>query len=629
MLVIIAQCSEEYVKGWILGPLLWSVCVTAAHAQPAAPIVVGSVRDQGGEAVADAFVRAFDAAHSLLDSTRTAADGTFALATSRAATVSIECDFCVPAVVPVSNGEPLTVIVHRFSLVLHDGPAAADVAALPYAHVESDLSLAPFVVLNDSSGVLPGPSVSDRGLALSGGLVLDGNVPDYDVVANVSPFLSLPSRSAQAISTSGGGAAFRYGDRADAGIAQFETQAAGGTALAGAGDDGVLQAHFTASPVTGGAYASNNRNEWRERLDADLGELRADSSFDATVLTERGGLAPDPTREIMSSFSALRFSFQRTRAQETYGQLILDHGTYAANIGAIATGADWSDVSLRAGVASTANDPVFLEASFRRSDGDYASGPPPALIAASLAQAQLSTGISVHNSANDLLAGVSAFDVLFGGGLQQPNYGANTLGAATSLVTPSIDYRWHYGGRWSFESLAASTFRLPTFLERFGTPPVENVVNFDRNALLQETVGYTDRRRMRASFTAYRQQTRGLDNGIVAGGGVSLSWALSTHLTVRSWFLRETDTRAANVPYASFAVFAPAASVGSAWLTYENEDHLRADAIFRRDLIGGVGFNHVDGSLFFPAGKHAHLFLGSEVRQRARSVGIGLRFDGP
>lgn len=627
MLQIIAQRSEEYVKACILGLLLWGGCLTTTDAQPAAPLLVGAVRDQGGEAVANALVRAFDATGSPIASTQTSPDGTFALQTAGAATVRIECGFCVSAAFPVSSGEPLTVIVHRFTAVMRDAPSSADVAALPYAHVESVLSLAPFVVLGDSNGILPGPSVSDRGLSSGGGLVLDDGIPVYDVAANVSPFLSVPSRTAQSISLANVAHGFRYGDRADAGIAQFETQSADGSSLAGAGGEGLLQAHFAAFPVTAAGYASDNRIESRQRLDGSFADLRTESSFDATVLAERGDLIPDRTESVTSSFSALRLSFQRTRAQRTYGQLILDRGTYAANIDTNGIGAYWADIGVRAGVESTSKDPVFIETSFRRSNGEYANGSPPLLLAASLTQAQLSTGVSMHTSVSDLIAGLSVFDVAFSGGPQTLGYGVNTLGASTSLVTPSVDYR-RRSGRWSFDSLAASTFRLPTFLERYGLPPVADVVSFDRNVLLQETVDYSDLRRMRASFTAYRQQTRGLDNGIVAGIGASFSWALSTHLTIRSWFLRDTDTRAASVPYIRLAPFVPATSVGSAWLTYENQDHLRADAIFRRDLIEGIGFNHIDGSLFVPVGKHAHLFVGSEVRHRARSIDLGLRFDG-
>lgn len=377
----------------------------------------------------------------------------------------------------------------------------------------------------------------------------------------------------------------------------------------------------------GGGYLSTNSGDGHGRLDAELSSVGSDESFDAMLLAEHGSLAPDPTEDLTSSFSGARLSFERTRAQRMYGQLIVDRGSYGVNFSGSQTSASWSDISVRAGVESISTTPVFIEATFHRSNGEYAPVPPLPSIAASLSQAQVSTGISAHGVHGDLLAGISAFDIAFAGGPQQFAYEGSTAGASTSLVTPSLDYRWHAGARWSLDSLVASTFRLPTFLERYGAPPVPDVVMFDRNGLFQETLDYTDLQRVRASLTAYRQQTHGLDNGVVAGVGAALSWALSTHWSMRTWFLRDTDTRVPPVPYLSLSPFAPAATVGSAWLTYENDDHLRADAIFRRDLIGGAGFNHVDASLFFPAGNRAHLFVGSEVWKRTRFFDIGVRFD--
>ena len=225
------------------------------------------------------------------------------------------------------------------------------------------------------------------------------------------------------------------------------------------------------------------------------------------------------------------------------------------------------------------------------------------------------------------MAGVSAFGIAYDGGPTQFNYAVNTAPAATSLVTPSLDYRWNPAADWSFDSVVASTFRLPTFLGRYGIPPVADVVSYDRNTLLQETIEYTDLNRVRASVTAYREQTNGLDTGGISGTGASLAWALSTHWSLRTWFLRDMDTRVQTVPYVQTASPVPVASVGSVWLTYENEDYLRADFIFRRDLVDDVGFNHFDGSLFIPIGGNSHLFIGSEVRQKRRSFDFGLRFE--
>jgi len=625
MVPIIAHPSEEYVKAWILGPLLWTLVQTAAQAQPAAPLSVGSLRDQTGAAVSGALVRAFNSAGATLAETRTSDDGTFSLAAAAPATVSVECDYCVPVTMHPQPSEPLAIVVHRFVAVMQRAPSRDDLTALPYAHVESAMSLAPYVVLNDSSATPPGPVISDRGLSAGGGLVVDSGVPIYDVTANLSPFVSVPSRATQHVFLSDAASAFRYGDRADAGIASFDTQDQRRAALAVGGGDRILAAGSTAGSFSGNAFLSNNALESRQRLDADANISGLGDSLDATVFSERGSNAADSSSNLLSSFSALRVSLERTRAQRLYAQLILDHGSYGASFyGSNETTAYWSDVNLRAGVESMSGLPFFLEASFHRATSDWAALEP---IAGSLTQGQVSAGIALRGRQSDLVAGVSAFDIAYAGGPSQSSYALNTSGASTSLVTPSLEYRWHPGRRWSLDSLAASTFRLPTFLERYGMPPVSDIVTFDRNELFQTTLEYTDLQRLRASLTAYRQRTNGLDTGTLAGNGASLAWALSTHFSIRSWFLRMTDTRVQSMPYVRIASTFPVAAVGSVWLTYENEGHLRADAILRRDLLDGNGFNHVDASLFFPVAPHAEVFIGSDVREQRRFLDVGMRFE--
>ncbi|MBV8727654.1 MAG: carboxypeptidase regulatory-like domain-containing protein, partial [Candidatus Eremiobacteraeota bacterium] len=193
MVLIIAHPSEEYVKAWIMGPLLWALAQTVAQAQPATPLIVGSLRDQSGTPISAANIKAFDASGAMLASAQSSDDGTFALTTSAATTLRIECDYCLPVTVHPDLSRPLAIVVHRFLAVMQSEPSRQDIAALPYAHAESVLSLAPYTVLEDSSGIVPGPYVSNRGLASGGGLLLDGGVPVYDVTANESPFISLPS----------------------------------------------------------------------------------------------------------------------------------------------------------------------------------------------------------------------------------------------------------------------------------------------------------------------------------------------------------------------------------------------------------------------------------------------------
>ncbi|MBV8689548.1 MAG: carboxypeptidase regulatory-like domain-containing protein, partial [Candidatus Eremiobacteraeota bacterium] len=311
MVIIIDHPSEEYVKGSIFGLLFWALAQSIAQAQPATPLLVGSLRDQTGTPVAGARVSALDSAGATLASAASADDGTFALQTASVATVLVECDYCVSIVVHPQNAQPLAIIVHRFLAVMQTQPTQRDIAALPYAHAESLLSLAPYTVLNDSSTIVPGPYVSDRGLSAGGGLVFDRDVPVYDVTANESPFVSVPSRSAQSISLTDAGAAFRYGDHADAGIAAFDTQNSKRVALVSGGDDRLLQFASAPAPFTASAFLSSNPLETRQRVDASVSAFTADASLNAALFGERGSSAPDASSNLDVSFSALRLSVER------------------------------------------------------------------------------------------------------------------------------------------------------------------------------------------------------------------------------------------------------------------------------------------------------------------------------
>ncbi|MDP9025619.1 MAG: carboxypeptidase-like regulatory domain-containing protein, partial [Candidatus Eremiobacteraeota bacterium] len=135
-----------------IGALLALVCSGNALAGAPQPLTVGAVRDQAGDPVSGAEIRLFDASGKVLGSATSAPDGTFAAEVSAASRVRVTCDFCLPLDLVLAGDEPVVAIVHRFDALLHDVPSQADADALPYAHIESTISLAPFVVLADSSG---------------------------------------------------------------------------------------------------------------------------------------------------------------------------------------------------------------------------------------------------------------------------------------------------------------------------------------------------------------------------------------------------------------------------------------------------------------------------------------------
>jgi len=174
--------------------MLATLPLCAAAEQPS-PLIVGSIRDQAGEPVTGARITALGTRNQPTGTSISDADGTFALRVGGVSAVRITCDFCKPARLAVNENQPVVAIFHRYLALLNASPSPADLDALPYGHVESALSLTPFVVLADSRRIVPGPLLSDRGLSRAGGLLIDHNVPNYDIAANLSPFITIPSRT--------------------------------------------------------------------------------------------------------------------------------------------------------------------------------------------------------------------------------------------------------------------------------------------------------------------------------------------------------------------------------------------------------------------------------------------------
>jgi hypothetical protein len=609
----------------VLLGLLWGA---PAWAQTPAPLTVGAVHDQGGEPIVQAQVRLFGADGRLLGSARTGDDGTFAAAVSGSSKARITCDFCETLDLNVRGDEPVVAIVRRFDALLHDVPNQDDADALPYGHVESTLSLAPFAVLADSSGIVAGPMISDRGLSRAGGLVVDHGVPNYDFAANISPFLTVPSRALTQFERSDAGAAFRYGDRADAGTFSIGAPQTNDSVLLAAGSDDLARVQLTGSATGVGAALSGDSVERRALLDADASAAFADGSANVSLLMSRGTLAPFENYFLDESFDGARFSAQRIRAQRRYVEFTADHGTYSIwNAGGV-DDAQWSDISGRAGIETLGQTRAFFEVTARKSNAYYDTHGPIPSLAGGLTQFQITGGIRSHSAASDLEAGISGYDVAFSGGPIEQEYASSALGAGTTLVTPSLDYTYHRSPYWNFNVVAASTFRLPTLLERSGMLPVQDTVTLDRNSLLQTTFSLTERSRVHSSMTAYRQLTSGLDRGSVAGVGAALAWQIAPALSLRSWVLHETDSTA---PVFAVLRLTPAnvsATVGSAWLTYESAG-IRADAVYRRDLVDTSAFSHFDYALSVPLATKVRLFSGSEVRHGARFFDVGLRLLAP
>lgn len=605
--------------------LLALLCRAPAFAdRPAdlgADLLVGSVRDQDGAPIAGALVQAENSGAAVRGLTD--ADGTFSLQVSAVREVRVSCRFCRSQVQSVTDaGQPLVFIVHRYAALISEAPNPNDLASLPYGHIESAISLKPFTVFTDSSGILGGAQLSNRGLQPTGGLVLDGGVPNYDVAAGISPFLSTPSNYIQQITVDEPTQAFRYGDQAAGGTYGLIPRDPDQSQVAGyLGDDQILRfgaANSSGSIVVG---SSDNRIEHRRRGDLSFSQPIADGAIDAGALSSSGRLDTSFGDSLNNSFDAARLRLTQSRKYDLHAEFSLDQGTYGASLGETDIVARWADTAAEIGAQTRGATPIFGLLGYRLSSGSYdAESNVIPEISAQLQQARAAAGIHISGPEYDLLAGVGAFSVGYTGGIvgfPQP--------AALQFATPSIRLHLTPNDRWSATLSADGSFRLPTLLERYGIPPADTSLVLDRNRLLEATIGYTDTARIRVEFTTYTQSTKGLDQGITTGTGASVAWQFAPSLSVRAWTLRFANTGQPYEPLLRFGSAPQTATVGALWLTYESNSTFRIDGLYRRDLLDGIPIGHIDASLSAPLGHRLRWFIGTEQRHGARYVDAGLR----
>lgn len=600
--------------------LVAALVALTAHRVLAQPVqlVVGSVRDQTGAPIEGAVVRSPGAGGP---GVLTDADGTFALEGGNISRLRISCAYCVAAEVMVTPNEPVVAILHRYEALRTIAPSRTDIVALPYAHAQSDLGLRPFTVLEDTVSPLPGARIADRGLNSQGGLVSIGDVPNYDIVANASPFATIPDFYVRAFAVASPLDAFRYGDRAGAGAFNLDPASGGAThafiveggetdygyASAGANTDFSVGTSSSALDVSSAANAGVNiplSNDALIRVSGGLAQGRATANGDDYLA---------------SSFSAIRARYDRIRDDDFHATLRADRGTYELDSNAPAT-AIWSDVSGDAGISSSASNGLFADVGWRASSGEYAPEattiPPES---ATISQQYVDAGLRVQRAGYTVTAGVGAFDV----GFQRASLGAPPLRA--QILAPSLRITLAPGQRFSADIGTAQSFALPTILEAYEQAPLTNALAFNRNGLVTGTISYTDLARMRVEITGVTQSVRDRQFGEVSALGVAATWQLAPRFSVRAWALHVSDS---TLPGAEplYNPTTPAATVGSFWLKYQNPANVRIDAIWRRDLLDAASDEHLDGSLSAPLIRNLRWFIGSERYHRVRFVDFGIRF---
>jgi hypothetical protein len=604
--------------------------LVAAPARAQAPLVVGAVRDQRGVPVAGAVVAGRRGNQAPL---RTTTDrlGTFALAASGVLSVLVTCRYCAPAVVSVRAGEPVVVIVARYEALTSDAPSSSDLENLPYAHVESALALRPFTLLEQSVDAYPGSRLSDRGLAPSGSLLVDDGAPNYDVVSGSSPYELVPAQYERTATLGDASNAYLYGDQAAGGTVSASPFGSDSNwQVATLGSDAIARAQIGSDNLGAVLGSFTNDEESRQRADLSANfSLGADQSLAFAAGSEQGRTFTSGTSQFAGSFSFADATYADPQLANLYVSAVFDRGNYTLGTAQNTSTAVWSDSGLNIGVRSLGAVSAFADLGLRASTGFYDQQAPYYYyyplprVGADLTQTRADAGVNASGRDYDVTAGIGTFWIDYAGGtagVSQP--------AKAALAIPSIQAQLFPNRRWSLDLQDSGSFMLPTFVDQyeyFG--PDVNAVEYDRNALLAEALTYTDQARLRVSLEQATQRVAGASSGTITSTGLSAIWQVAPSIALRAWTMHVTDTVPAYaLPTAYDGSTTP--TVNAFWLTYDATGGLRLDAIYRRDLLDGAPFYHVDGDLSGPISNRLRWYAGVEDRARRTFLDVGLRFGG-
>jgi hypothetical protein len=601
--------------------LLTTLVAPAARAQ--APLVVGAVRDQRGVAVAGATVVAHRGNQAPLRTT-TDASGTFALAASGVVAILVTCRYCGPAVVSVRPGEPVVVIVERYEALAADSPSSSDLENLPYAHVESALALRPFTLLEQSAGAYPGSRLSDRGLSPTGSLLVDDGAANYDIVNGSSPYELVPAQYERTASVSDASNAYLYGDQAGGGT--VNANPFGGDSnwqVATLGSDTIARAQIGSENLGAVLGSFSNDEESRQRADLSASLSPGDGqSLAFAAGSEQGRTFAMGASQYAGSFSFADATYADPQLANLYVSAVLDRGNYALGTGETASTAAWSDYGLNVGVRSVGAVSAFADLGIRSSTGLYNQQEEyyPLNVGADLTQTRADAGVNASGRDYDITAGVGTFWIDYAGGTT----GASQP-AKADLALPSIQAQLFPNQRWSLDLQDSGSFTLPTFVDEYTYSDNVNAVEYDRNALLAEALTYTDQTRLRVSLEQATQHVAGASSGTITSAGLSATWQVAPAIALRAWTMHVTDTVPAYGETTAYdGNMAP--TVNAFWLTYDPNAGIRLDAIYRRDLLDGAPFYHVDGDLSGPIANLLRWYSGVEDRMRRTFLDVGLRF---
>ncbi len=595
-----------------------AVALVGASAQ-SGTLIAGSVRDQLGHPIVGARIEsAGRPGPEILG--QTDAEGTFAFEASGVKAVEIRCAFCQPERVRVASDGTVVAIVRRYVAVAADAPTPEDIASLPYGSAESTLSLAPFVVLSDSHAVVPGPQLSDRGASTESGLLVDNGVPNYDIVAGVSPFYTTPSHDTTDVSVRRVRDAYRYGDVAGGGTFAISGDGQVQPVIALFGGDRALRLGLANQTVSGSTAYSGDPFDRRSRLDAMANWERGDTAESASFSAASGLHTSGSGDAIASSFSSARVEIDRREPIDLHAALTADRGDYAISSSLYPASAAWSDVDARVSVGSNAPIAPFATFVIRQSSGWYGSaGTGGPQLSTTLGQAQSVAGVQLRGRRLEATAAYGLNHVQYNG--VYPSEQPSTTAASDAIVA----FTYRPSSSWTFDASLGTSYRLPTFLELYGSNP-DAVLSIDRDRTLEATLQYSNNRRLRTQITALHRRTNGFDAGSVSSLGAMIAWQFAPKLAVRAWALRVMPDLRTSSPLLRFGVDPQRASVGSTWVTYDNDGAFRIDAIWRRDVLDWAPNPHLDASVSGRLSANMRWYAASHSRNGTRYSDIGLRW---
>jgi hypothetical protein len=383
-----------------------------------------------------------------------------------------------------------------------------------------------------------------------------------------------------------------------------------------------IQAGSDDAGVAVASFSNNEESRQRGDLFARL-PLPADESLSVAAGSQQSRLYEPPYNAFAGSFSFANATFDVPRALNLALSTVIDRGNYYWTAGEYPIPTGWSDANFSAGIRSNGNVFGFADAAVRSSTGfDDLLGLPYGLprVGATLVQTRGDAGITARGNDYDVTAGVGAFWFDYAGGTR-----GESQPARTALAVPSLDARLFPNGKWSVTLQGSGSFTLPTFEDQYVFSPDPGVVQLERNTLEAVQLSYTYTKRVRFSFEQAWQNATGVSTGKILSTGFSGIWQIAPAIALRGWTMHVTD----NVPlYATGLPFGGASTVNALWLTYDTPGALRADLIYRRDLLDSLPFYHVDGAISGPIDRRLRWYAGVEDRQQRTFLDVGLRFFG-